>query len=120
MARIGFHRLGSEFATPEDCIRIRSDCSAARPFMSLGLAAPGTHNTGVALIEVTQADGPRIVVNNEEERFSGNKHTTEYPQRSIDAHGRDAARDRARRRRYRRDRHDAGIIRSCSRPWRER
>ena len=50
-----------------------------------GLAAPGTHNTGIALIEVTQKDGPRIIVNNEEERFSGNKHTTEYPRASIDA-----------------------------------
>ena len=29
--------------------------------------------------------GPRLIVNNEEERFSGNKHTTEYPQASIDA-----------------------------------
>jgi carbamoyltransferase len=49
------------------------------------LAASGTHNTGVALIEVSQKSGPRIVVNNEEERFSGNKHTTEYPRASIDA-----------------------------------
>src|SRR5882672_9427388 len=38
-----------------------------------------------ALVEVTQADGPRLIVNNEEERFSGNKHTTEYPKLSIDA-----------------------------------
>ena len=39
----------------------------------------------MALVEVTQANGPRLIVNNEEERFSGNKHTTEYPQTSIDA-----------------------------------
>ncbi|HEX7564889.1 MAG TPA: carbamoyltransferase C-terminal domain-containing protein, partial [Bradyrhizobium sp.] len=38
-----------------------------------------------ALIEVTQSAGPRIIVNNEEERFSGTKHTTEYPRASIDA-----------------------------------
>ena len=50
-----------------------------------GLGAPGTHNSGVALVEVTQANGPRLIVNNEEERFSGNKHTTEYPRESIDA-----------------------------------
>ena len=50
-----------------------------------GLGAPGTHNSGVALVEVTQANGPRLIVNNEEERFSGNKHTTEYPKESIDA-----------------------------------
>ncbi|HEY4981060.1 MAG TPA: carbamoyltransferase C-terminal domain-containing protein, partial [Pseudolabrys sp.] len=46
---------------------------------------PGTHNSGVALVEVSQADGPRLIVNNEEERFSGNKHTTEYPRQSVDA-----------------------------------
>ncbi|HEX9471007.1 MAG TPA: carbamoyltransferase C-terminal domain-containing protein, partial [Bradyrhizobium sp.] len=40
---------------------------------------------GVALVEVTKAHGPRLIVNNEEERFSGNKHTTEFPQNSIDA-----------------------------------
>ena len=34
---------------------------------------------------MTQANGPRLIVNNEEERFSGNKHTTEYPRGSIDA-----------------------------------
>ena len=34
---------------------------------------------------MTQADGPRLIVNNEEERFSGNKHTTEYPKLSVDA-----------------------------------
>ena len=50
-----------------------------------GLGAPGTHNSGVALVEVTQAHGPRLILNNEEERFSGNKHTTEYPRTSIDA-----------------------------------
>ena len=50
-----------------------------------GLGPPGTHNSGVALVEVTQARGPRLILNNEEERFSGNKHTTEYPRASIDA-----------------------------------
>ena len=58
---------------------------AGRPSISRGLAPPGTHNSGVALVEVTQANGPRLIVNNEEERFSGNKHTTEYPHGSIDA-----------------------------------
>ena len=60
------------------------NCNAARPCIA-GLGPPGTHNSGVALVEVTQANGPRLIVNNEEERFSGNKHTTEYPRHSIDA-----------------------------------
>ena len=50
-----------------------------------GLGLPGTHNAGVSLVEVTQAHGPRLILNNEEERFSGNKHTTEYPRWSVDA-----------------------------------
>ena len=50
-----------------------------------GLGLAGTHNSGVALVEVTQARGPRLILNNEEERFSGNKHTTEFPAQSLDA-----------------------------------
>jgi carbamoyltransferase len=50
-----------------------------------GIGAAGLHNSGVALIEVSRERGPRIVCNNEEERFSGNKHTTEFPRHAIDA-----------------------------------
>jgi carbamoyltransferase len=84
MARIGFHRIDSEFARLKiDSIRER--LQRGETVYVVGFAASGTHNTGVALVEITQAGGPRIVVNNEEERFSGEKHTTEYPRRSIDA-----------------------------------
>ena len=84
MARIGFHRLDSEFAR-RTIDSIRERLQRGETVYVLGFAASGTHNTGVALVEITQAGGPRIVVNNEEERFSGEKHTTEYPRRSIDA-----------------------------------
>ena len=84
MARIGFHRIGSEFASRR-IASIREQLRRGETVYIAGLACSGTHNTGVALIEVTQHAGPRIVVNNEEERFSGNKHTTEYPKASIDA-----------------------------------
>ena len=84
MARIGFHRLASEFANRK-IAAIREQLQRGETVYIAGLGAPGTHNTGVALIEVTQKAGPRIVINNEEERFSGNKHTTEYPRASIDA-----------------------------------
>jgi predicted NodU family carbamoyl transferase len=50
-----------------------------------GIGAAGLHNSGVALIEVSRERGPRIVCNNEEERFSGKKHTTEFPRLAIDA-----------------------------------
>jgi carbamoyltransferase len=84
MARIGFHGLGSDFAS-QQIASIQEKLNRGATVYLAGLAAPGTHNTGVALIEVTQANGPRIIVNNEEERFSGNKHTTEYPRQSLDA-----------------------------------
>lgn len=84
MARIGFHRIGSEFAN-QKIETIRELLQRGETVYIAGLACSGMHNTGVALIEVTQNAGPRIIVNNEEERFSGNKHTTEYPRASIDA-----------------------------------
>jgi carbamoyltransferase len=50
-----------------------------------GISAAGTHNSGVALVEVTRAQGPRLLFNNEEERFSAVKHTNTFPRQSIEA-----------------------------------
>ena len=50
-----------------------------------GIGAAGLHNSGVALIEVSPAHGPRIICNNEEERFSGKKHTDEFPRCALQA-----------------------------------
>jgi carbamoyltransferase len=80
----GFHQLGSDFAD-DRIARIREKLGRGETVYLAGLGPPGTHNSGVALVEVSQANGPRLIVNNEEERFSGNKHTTEYPKASIDA-----------------------------------
>ena len=49
-----------------------------------GVSAAGTHNSGVALVEVDR-NGPRLIFNNEEERFSAVKHTNAYPEHSIAA-----------------------------------
>jgi carbamoyltransferase len=84
MGAAGFHQLGSEFADAR-IAHVRAKLARGETVYLAGLGAPGTHNSGLALVEVTQADGPRLIVNNEEERFSGNKHTTEYPKLSIDA-----------------------------------
>jgi carbamoyltransferase len=83
-AAAGFHQLGSAFAE-QRIATAREKLARGETVYLAGLGAPGTHNSGVALVEVTQANGPRLIVNNEEERFSGNKHTTEYPEGSIDA-----------------------------------
>jgi carbamoyltransferase len=50
-----------------------------------GISIGGFHNTGAALVEVTAASGLRIICNNEEERFSGRKHTSTYPSASLEA-----------------------------------
>jgi carbamoyltransferase len=84
MSAAGFHQLGSSFAVARIAL-VRERLLRGETVYLAGLGAPGTHNSGVALVEVTQAHGPRLIVNNEEERFSGNKHTTEYPRQSIDA-----------------------------------
>src|SRR6266481_167302 len=84
MARAGFHQLGSNFAR-ERLARVQEKLRRGETVFLAGLGLSGTHNSGVALVEVSQANGPRLIVNNEEERFSGNKHTTEYPKASIDA-----------------------------------
>jgi carbamoyltransferase len=84
MGLAGFHQLRSDFAKAR-IAHVRDKLNRGETVYLAGLAPPGTHNSGVALVEVTKANGPRLIVNNEEERFSGNKHTTEYPRSSLDA-----------------------------------
>jgi carbamoyltransferase len=84
MARAGFHQLGSNYAQ-QRIAQARGKLARGETLYLAGLGLPGTHNSGVALVEVTKQRGPRLILNNEEERFSGNKHTTEYPRASIDA-----------------------------------
>jgi carbamoyltransferase len=82
MSRIGFHELGSDFVN-QRLAHVRNKLARGETVFLAGIGLPGTHNSGVALVEVTKAHGPRLMVNNEEERFSGNKHTTEFPRRSV-------------------------------------
>ena len=84
MRSAGFHQLESRLAK-ERLALARQKLARGETLYLAGLGAPGTHNSGVALVEVTQGGGPRLLFNNEEERFSGNKHTSEYPQKSLDA-----------------------------------
>ena len=84
MGAAGFYELDSDFAKKR-ISRVRAKLQRGETVILVGIGLPGTHNAGISLVEVTQADGPRLIVNNEEERFSGNKHTTEYPAQSIEA-----------------------------------
>lgn len=84
MTLAGFHANDSSF-TARRITAIRAKLARGETVYLAGLGLPGTHNSGVALVEVTQAHGPRLIVNNEEERFSGDKHTTQYPRAALDA-----------------------------------
>ena len=84
MSLAAFHQIDSAFAQ-NTLADVRAKLARGETVYLAGLGAPGTHNSGVALVEVTQSGGPRLIANNEEERFSGNKHTTEYPRQSVDA-----------------------------------
>ena len=77
------YRLNSKFAQ-ERLQAVRAKLARGETVYIAGVGAAGTHNSGIALVEVTRARGPRLICNNEEERFSGNKHTTEYPRHAID------------------------------------
>ncbi|VIO75043.1 carbamoyltransferase C-terminal domain-containing protein [Bradyrhizobium ivorense] len=83
LARRGLHKVSGDFAQAK-IAEIRARLQRGETIYIAGLACPGTHNTGVALVEVSQQHGPRLIVNNEEERFSGNKHTNEFPQHALD------------------------------------
>jgi carbamoyltransferase len=39
----------------------------------------------IALVEASRQGGIRLICNHEEERFSGKKHSTEYPRNALDA-----------------------------------
>ena len=83
-ARLNIHRADSKVAQGT-IAAIRARIERGERVHLAGVSAAGMHNSGVALIEVTRESGPRLLLNNEEERFSGNKHTTEYPRQSIAA-----------------------------------
>jgi carbamoyltransferase len=77
------YRSSSQFAAErrEVVKRLAND----DPAYLVGISIGGFHNTGVALVELTRAGGPKIICNHEEERFSGQKHTNKYPGLSLEA-----------------------------------
>src|SRR5262249_36246848 len=82
-ARRHMYRLSSAFAKQRlEVVRGKLDRGGTVYLVGIGL--PGIHNSGVALVEVTRRDGPRLICNNEQERYSGIKHSTEYPRLAID------------------------------------
>ena len=81
---LGIYRANSAFARNR-MRAIKQKIERGETVHLAGVSATGTHDSGIALVEVTRSQGPRLLFNNEEERFSGLKHTNEYPRSSIQA-----------------------------------
>lgn len=84
MRLMGYHAVETDVAQ-NALQRVKDKLARGEVVYLCGIGAAGLHNTGVALVEVTSEYGPRLIANNEEERFSGDKHTLEYPEFSIKA-----------------------------------
>lgn len=63
---------------------LRTKLERGEPAWLLGIG-PSGHNSGAALVEVSAARGVTLVLNNEEERYTGIKNCTDYPRHSLDA-----------------------------------
>ena len=79
---------GQRFYSPDSGVArelggsLREKLERGEPAYLLGLG-PGGHDSGAALVEVTARDGIRLLSSHEEERFSGVRHETGPPLRSL-------------------------------------
>jgi len=77
-------RSTSAFAS-EQFRSLRLRLKHGGPLYLAGIGPGGIHNSGAALVEVTRETGCKIICINEEERFSAEKHSTRYPEKSVAA-----------------------------------
>jgi carbamoyltransferase len=80
--RRSFYRPQSRYARQKG-EEFRARLGRGEVLHLLGIG-PFGHNTGVALVRVSTRDGIEILANNEEERFSGEKHTNKFPIHAIE------------------------------------
>src|SRR5215472_985757 len=83
-ARHRTYRLNSAFAA-ERLRAVRAELEHGATVYLAGISGGGPHNSGVALVEASRERGIRLICNHEEERFSGVKHSTEYPRNALNA-----------------------------------
>ena len=82
-ARHGFYTANSAYAR-ERGAAFRDRLRRGERVYLAGIG-PAGHNSGVALIEASRTDGIRLICNNEEERYSGIRHCTNFPELSLHA-----------------------------------
>lgn len=78
------HRANSHFAAARRR-ELAARLERGQTVYLAGISIGGFHNSGIALVEVSPEAGPRIICNNEEERFSGRKHARHYPATALEA-----------------------------------
>ncbi len=83
MGRKHFHAYSSRYAR-ERVSSMQEKLRKGDNVYLLGIGS-GVHNSGVALVEVSLTAGIRLLYNNEEERFSGIKHCSRYPEAAVEA-----------------------------------
>jgi carbamoyltransferase len=81
--RYGFHAPDSAYA----CARGADFGAKLRLGEKVYLVGigPAGHDSGVALVEVSREQGIRLICNNEEERYTGIRHCTAFPEQSLRA-----------------------------------
>lgn len=84
------HGAGSPFARRR-VSSMQEKLERGEPVYLVGIGVSG-HNSGAALIEASREGGIRLLHNNEEERFRGVKHYTEFPELALDVLGAQMAR----------------------------
>ena len=82
-ARYGFHTPDSAYARERGASFAEKLQRGERVYLA-GIG-PAGHNSGVALVEASRADGIRLICNNEEERYTGVRHCTTWPEQSLHA-----------------------------------
>ncbi len=82
-SRYGFHAPDSTYARERGATFAEKLRRGERVYIA-GIG-PAGHNSGVAVIEASRDDGLRLICNNEEERYTGIRHCTDYPEHSLRA-----------------------------------
>jgi carbamoyltransferase len=79
----GLHRLGSQLGESQ-IAALRQAIRAGRETYVLGICT-GIHNAGAALVRVSEYGAVELICNEEEERYTAEKHCHEYPEHSLEA-----------------------------------
>jgi carbamoyltransferase len=83
LAYRGLHRPGSKLERSRLAELARAIRSGREAYV-LGISSI-SHNTGAALVRASEQGGVEVICNEEEERYTGEKHCARYPEQSIES-----------------------------------